>query len=136
MSAKRWVGGVTKWQFLLIFTAIYAEVSWWAQKKPKTCWHNIWMVNMDRVIHNKFCIFLSNKKWAHFRRYVEAFKNLESNANKPTKKSVKPGPFTWNFFMIYFSNESHILDMSGMFSIKFFDSLLFPWIFSEVSCLC
>ena len=28
--AKRWVGGVRKWQFLLIYSTIYADVGGWA----------------------------------------------------------------------------------------------------------
>ena len=37
-SAKRWVGGVRKWQFLLIYSAIYADVvGWVGLKKPKAC---------------------------------------------------------------------------------------------------
>ena len=44
-SAKRWVGGVRKWQFLLIYLTIYADVSGWVGlKKPKTCWRNTWMI--------------------------------------------------------------------------------------------
>ena len=31
-SAKRWVGGVRKWQFLLIYSTIYAEVGLKSQK--------------------------------------------------------------------------------------------------------
>ena len=29
-SAKRWVGGVRKWQFLLIYSTVYADVGGWA----------------------------------------------------------------------------------------------------------
>ena len=37
-SAKRWVGGVRKWHFLLIYSTIYADVGGWVGlKKPKTC---------------------------------------------------------------------------------------------------
>ena len=40
-SAKRWLGGVRKWQFLMIYSTIYADVSGWVGlKKPKTCWRN------------------------------------------------------------------------------------------------
>ena len=35
-SAKKWVGGVRKWQFLLIYIIIYADVGGWVGlKKPK-----------------------------------------------------------------------------------------------------
>ena len=40
-SAKRWVGGVRKWQFLLIYSTINADVGGWVggwvggSKKPK-----------------------------------------------------------------------------------------------------
>ena len=44
-SAKRWVGGVRKWQCLLICSTICADVGGWVGlKKPKTCWRNNWMV--------------------------------------------------------------------------------------------
>ena len=44
-SAKRWVGGVRKWQLLLIYSTIYADVvGWVGLKKPKICWRNTWMV--------------------------------------------------------------------------------------------
>ena len=37
-SAKRWVGWVRKWQYLLIYSTIYADVGGWVGlKKPKTC---------------------------------------------------------------------------------------------------
>ena len=37
-SAKRWVGGIRKWQFLLIYSTIYADVGGLVGlKKPKTC---------------------------------------------------------------------------------------------------
>ena len=37
-SAKKWVVGVRKWQFLLIYSTIYADVGGWVGlKKPKTC---------------------------------------------------------------------------------------------------
>jgi hypothetical protein len=37
-SAKMWVGGVRKWQFLLMCITIYADVGeWLGLKKPKTC---------------------------------------------------------------------------------------------------
>ena len=35
-SAKRWVGGVRKWQFLRIYSTIYADVGGWVGlRKPK-----------------------------------------------------------------------------------------------------
>ena len=34
-SAKRWVGGVRKWQFLLIYSTIYADVSGWVGVKSQ-----------------------------------------------------------------------------------------------------
>ena len=44
-SAKRWVGGVRKWQFLLIYSTIHADVGGCVgQKNPKTSWHNTWKV--------------------------------------------------------------------------------------------
>ena len=46
MSTKRWVGGVRKWQFFLIYSTIYADIGRWVGglKKPKTYWHDKWMV--------------------------------------------------------------------------------------------
>ena len=35
LRQKRWVGGVRKWQFLLIYSTIYAHVDGWASKKAK-----------------------------------------------------------------------------------------------------
>ena len=36
--SKEVVGGVIKWQFLLIYSTIYADVGGWVGlKKPKTC---------------------------------------------------------------------------------------------------
>ena len=32
-SAKKWVGGVRKWQFLLIYSTIYADVGGWVGLK-------------------------------------------------------------------------------------------------------
>ena len=35
-SAKSWVGGVIKWEFLLIYSTIYANIGGWVSlKKPK-----------------------------------------------------------------------------------------------------
>jgi hypothetical protein len=34
-SAKRWVGGVRKWQFLLIYSTIYADVGGWVGRPKK-----------------------------------------------------------------------------------------------------
>ena len=37
-SSKRWVSGVIKWHFLLIYSTIYADVGGWVGlKKPKIC---------------------------------------------------------------------------------------------------
>ena len=37
-SENRWVGGDRRWQFLLIYSTIYADVGGWVGlKKPKTC---------------------------------------------------------------------------------------------------
>ena len=59
-SAKRWVGVVRKWQSLLIYNTIYADVGRWVGlKKPKTCWRNTWMVpklvksKKHRLVHQK-----------------------------------------------------------------------------------
>ena len=52
MSAKKWVGGVRKWQFLLIYSTIYADVGRWVGlKKPKTCWRNTGMAPYDLEMH-------------------------------------------------------------------------------------
>ena len=45
MSAKKLVGGVRRWLFLLIYSTIYADIGGWVDlKKPKTCLRNTWMV--------------------------------------------------------------------------------------------
>ena len=37
-SAKRWVGGVREWQFLVFYKTVFAAVGgWMGLKKPKTC---------------------------------------------------------------------------------------------------
>ena len=89
--------------------------------------------------NNKFCIFLSSsKKWAHFKRYVEAFKNLKSNANipflKPTKKKCK----AWSIYMNFFPDVLYILVMSHIFrtwggclASYFLVPWFFPWIFPK-----
>ena len=43
-SSKRWVGGVRKWQFLMIYSTVnHQRVVWVGLKKPKTWWRNTWM---------------------------------------------------------------------------------------------
>ena len=38
LHQQNWVGGVRKWQFLLIYSTTYADVGEWVGlKKPKTC---------------------------------------------------------------------------------------------------
>ena len=44
-SSKRWVGGVRKLQFLMIYSTVnHQRVGWVGLKKPKTWWRNTWMV--------------------------------------------------------------------------------------------
>ena len=44
-SSKRWVGGVRKWQFLMIYSTVnHQRVGWVGLKKSKTWWSNTWMV--------------------------------------------------------------------------------------------
>ena len=43
-SSKRWVGGVRKWQFLMIYSTVdHQRGGWVGLKKPKTWWRNTWM---------------------------------------------------------------------------------------------
>ena len=43
-SSKRWVGGVRKWQFLMIYSTVdHQWGGWMGLKKPKTWWRNTWM---------------------------------------------------------------------------------------------
>ena len=43
-SLKRWVGGVRKWQFLMIYSTVnHQRVGWVGLKKSKTWWRNTWM---------------------------------------------------------------------------------------------
>ena len=45
MSSNRWVGGVRKWQFLMIYRTLNLQRGGWVGlKKLKTWWHNTWMV--------------------------------------------------------------------------------------------
>ena len=44
-SSKRWVGGVRKWQFLIIYNTVnHQRVGWVGLKKSRTWWRNTWMV--------------------------------------------------------------------------------------------
>ena len=44
-SSKRWVGGVRKWQFLMIYSTVNHQRSGWVgPKMSKTWWCNTWMV--------------------------------------------------------------------------------------------
>ena len=44
-SSKRWVGGVRKVQFLMIYSTVnHQRVGWVGLKKSKTWWRNTWMV--------------------------------------------------------------------------------------------
>ena len=64
-SSKRWVGGVRKWQFLMICSNVNHQRSgWMGLKKSKTWWRNNWMVpspkysrNLEKP-HNWFCYLL------------------------------------------------------------------------------
>ena len=43
-SSKRWVGGVRKWQFLMIYSTVsHQRGGWVGLKKSKTWWRNTWM---------------------------------------------------------------------------------------------
>ena len=59
-----WVG-LEKWQVLLTFSTIYADVGWvcgWVTKSPKMCWRNIGMVHI--WFRKLICIFLNfTNKW-------------------------------------------------------------------------
>ena len=57
-SAKRWVGGVRKCQFLLIYNTIYADVGG-GPKKPKTCRRNTWMVPTKLFVVSIFLLYSS-----------------------------------------------------------------------------
>ena len=62
-----WVGS-EKWQFLLIYSTIYADIGEWVGlKKPETCWRNTWMVPIDATLsfatvnfQDPFEVFFSN----------------------------------------------------------------------------
>ena len=50
-SAKRWLGWVRKWHFLLIYSTIHSDVlRWVGLKKTKTSWRNTWMVPKGQLI--------------------------------------------------------------------------------------
>ena len=43
-SSKRWVSGVRKWQFLMIYSTVnHQRGEWVGLKKSKTWWRNTWM---------------------------------------------------------------------------------------------
>ena len=47
-SSKRWVDGVRKWQFLMIYSTVsHQRGGWVGLKKSKTWWRNTWMVPKD-----------------------------------------------------------------------------------------
>ena len=42
-SSRRWVGGVKKWKFLMIYSTVnHQRVGWVGLKKSKTWWRNTW----------------------------------------------------------------------------------------------
>ena len=57
-SSKRWVGGVRKWQFLMIYSTVnHQKGGWVGLKKSKTWWRNTWMVPK---INGHICYSFSN----------------------------------------------------------------------------
>ena len=50
-SSRRWVGGVKKWKFLMIYSTVnHQRVGWVGLKKSKTWWRNTWMVPNKRIL--------------------------------------------------------------------------------------
>ena len=49
-SAKRWVAGVRKWQFLMIYSTVnHQRGGWVGLKNSKTWWRNTWMVPKNKA---------------------------------------------------------------------------------------
>ena len=52
-SSKRWVGGVRKWQFVMIYCTVnHQRVGWVGLKKSKTWWRKTWMVPYQACLLN------------------------------------------------------------------------------------
>ena len=82
-SAKKLVGGVRKWHFLLIYSTIYPDTGeCLGLKKPKTCWRNTWMVTKEFYNiggEKKFpqdCLHKGPLTEAHFQDFYSRFKLL------------------------------------------------------------
>ena len=76
-SSKRWVGGVRKWQFLMIYSTVNHQRSEWVGlKKSKTWWRNTWMVPKQKII---LLGFITTPTYLHIPRptyYLLNFQNL------------------------------------------------------------
>ena len=56
-SSKRWVGGVRKWQFLIIYSTVnHQRGRWMGLRKSKTWWRNTCMVPYETVCLSKICL--------------------------------------------------------------------------------
>ena len=80
-SSKRWVGGVRKWQFLMIYSTVdHQRGGWVGLKKPKTWWRNTWMPpNLPCHIRLEFPLCLSTIRSFPFQRVDKAKSSLETN---------------------------------------------------------
>ena len=64
-SSKRWVGGVRKWQFLMIYsTANHQRGEWVDLKKSKTWWRNTWMPPYVSALYSFSKIFIKCFKYS------------------------------------------------------------------------
>ena len=122
-SAKKWAGGDRKWQFLLIYSTIYADVGGWVGlKKPKSCWRNTYLFDPlgDRGLLNVLNVtklVLNELEW---NPYILGFSNF--------RRPVFSKPVSWwGLFCCYsktaliVSNLSH--DNPSKIIITQFDKL-------------
>ena len=80
-SSKRWVGGVRKWQFLMIYSTVNHQRSGWVGlKKSKTWWRNTWMPPIIWNLHWNFTdvSMLSKEVTSSLsRKYFNKFENFQ-----------------------------------------------------------
>ena len=80
-SSERWVGGVRKCQFLMIYSTVHHQRSGWVGlKKSKTWWRNTWMPPIIWNLHWNFTdvSMLSKEVTSSLsRKYFNKFENFQ-----------------------------------------------------------
>ena len=71
-SSKRWVGGVRKWQFLMIYSTVnHQRVGWVGLKMSKPWWRNTWMPPKGDLISESFSKLKSPEMGAKSRHCTD-----------------------------------------------------------------